>query len=185
MSTTRFKKTILRPEQAMQLQLIQLRDLYAGQVPELRRLFAVPNGGYRTDTEAGILKGMGQVAGVPDLELPVLNSSYTGLHIELKAPGKKESDEQRDWIAFLRSQGRCVQTCESVDAAWLVICWYLRRVPLPDIAKEVCRFREPLIVDQLYREIRCGQEMILNGVQLPQIASFAKFAERVGIKVEL
>jgi hypothetical protein len=36
----------------------------------------------------------------------------------------------------------------------------------------------------MYREVRCAQEVVLSGVPLSQIASFALFAERVGIKVD-
>jgi hypothetical protein len=112
-------------EQTLQQQLIQICHLYSGQEPLFGRLYHIPNGGYRSPVEAGILKSMGVRAGVPDLLLPVGCGTYNSLYIEMKRPGGKLSENQEDWIAFLRFEGHCVQICESVDAAWTVLCWYL------------------------------------------------------------
>ncbi|MFZ0094921.1 MAG: VRR-NUC domain-containing protein, partial [Pseudolabrys sp.] len=53
-----------RPEQVVQRALMQHLQLRG-----VRNLFAfhVPNGGGRSATEGAILKGMGVVAGVPDI----------------------------------------------------------------------------------------------------------------------
>ncbi len=47
-------------------------------------LFAVPNGGERSRTEAAIMKGEGTVAGVSDMILLLPNRKYHSLCIEFK-----------------------------------------------------------------------------------------------------
>jgi hypothetical protein len=140
-SQKRPRATARREEQSLQKLLIQLCALYAPRLPELNRLWHIPNGGGRAATEAKILVGQGQRAGVPDLELPLArpeslnlvhpSRGYHRLYIEVKRPGEEPSEDQRDWIGWLRSEGNCVQVCQSVDAAWATILWYLRpRFPI-------------------------------------------------------
>ena len=52
--------------------------------PELRFLYAVPNGGFRHKSVAGRMKAQGARAGVPDFNLDVARGPYHGLRIELK-----------------------------------------------------------------------------------------------------
>lgn len=60
-------------------------------------LFAVPNGGLRSPTQAQRLKREGQTAGAPDL---VLLSPRGALLLELKTPTGRQSEEQ---VEFQRS----------------------------------------------------------------------------------
>jgi hypothetical protein len=60
------------------------------------------------------------VAGVPDLFLAIPNKDYHGLFIEMKRETKsKVSDNQKEVIALLKSQGYAVEICygfqEAVD----------------------------------------------------------------------
>lgn len=74
--------------------------------PELRWLFAVPNGGARARKTAVDLKAEGVKPGVPDYLLPVQRGGYVGLAIELKRlDGGRTSPEQREWLAHLEAQG--------------------------------------------------------------------------------
>lgn len=99
--------------------------------PQLKYLFAIPNGGYRDKREAAKLKAMGVKAGVPDLCLPVPMYYWHGLYIELKRPdskGKKAgqtSDEQDEWIAFLTKQGYRVIVSYGWEKARDYLIWYL------------------------------------------------------------
>lgn len=93
-------------------------------VPALGRLYAIPNGGYRDKITAGKLKAEGVKKGVPDVFLPLTCPRFAGLYVELKRPKttkagvrKSEvvdqragttSDEQDDWIGYLRSVGYAV-----------------------------------------------------------------------------
>ena len=61
------------------------------------RIFAIPNGGFRSRATAARLKAEGVSPGVPDLFVPAHN-----LWIEMKrVKGGVVSPEQKDWIAYL------------------------------------------------------------------------------------
>ena len=99
--------------------------------PELKYLYAIPNGGFRDKREAAKLRATGVKAGVPDLCLPVRRGKWSGLYIELKRPiqaGKtkgKVSDEQKDWIQFLMSQGYGAVVCYGWEQARDMIIQYM------------------------------------------------------------
>jgi len=71
------------------------------------------------------LKPMGVKAGFPDLNLPIPRCGYLGLYIELKTPIGSATPEQKDWIAFLSSQGYFACVCKGEDAARRVIIDYI------------------------------------------------------------
>lgn len=79
--------------------------------PELRYMYASPNGKWRNKIDAANLKAEGVKKGVPDVSLLVRRHNYSGLFIELKRPesvGKTQgitSDEQIDFMIFLQAQG--------------------------------------------------------------------------------
>jgi hypothetical protein len=77
------------------------------------RIFAIPNGGYRTRSTAAKLKAEGVMRGVPDLFIPAHN-----LWIEMKrSKGGVLSPEQRDWINYLEMLGNTVFVCHGADHA--------------------------------------------------------------------
>ena len=77
------------------------------------RIFAIPNGGYRTTAGAAKMKATGVSAGVPDLYVPEWN-----LWIEMKRQkGGTVSAVQKDWLAYLASIGdRCIVAKGCADA---------------------------------------------------------------------
>lgn len=87
--------------------------LHLGKWPELRWLHHIPNGGSRGDDarsrqiRGAALKAEGVKTGVSDLCLPVKRGEFSGLYIEMKKPGKlkSESKEQKEFGAFVQSQG--------------------------------------------------------------------------------
>lgn len=89
------------------------------QFPELARAFAVPNGGQRDKITAAKLKHEGVKSGVPDVFFPLPCKQYAGLFVEMKRSADKAtkrragttSNEQDDWIAYLRSVGYAVSVC--------------------------------------------------------------------------
>lgn len=111
-------------EHAEQCTLIQwFDDNYA---PLKGRLFAVPNGGKRSKSEAVKLKREGVRAGVPDLMLPVARHGYHGLFIEMKRlKYSSTSKEQKDWHEFLTKQGYKVVVCKGHERAQEAIKCYL------------------------------------------------------------
>jgi hypothetical protein len=88
-------------------------------VPQLARCFAVPNGGERDKITAAKLKHEGVKRGVPDIFLPLPCPQFAGLFIEMKRSADKAtkrragttSNEQDDWIAYLRSVGYACSVC--------------------------------------------------------------------------
>lgn len=101
--------------------------------PELKLLFAIPNGGERNKIVAANLKAEGVKDGVPDLFLPVARHGCNGLFIELKRPksqGKQrgyQSPEQEVWEPLLREQGYGVAICLGWEAVRDCLIQYLTR----------------------------------------------------------
>lgn len=99
-------------ESQEQQALFQWVAIAERQHPELRLLYAVPNGGYRNKVTAATLKSEGVKSGVPDMCLPVARGPYHGLYIELKRrKGGKISDTQTEWIQALRAHKYSAVVC--------------------------------------------------------------------------
>jgi hypothetical protein len=93
--------------------------------PELKLLFAIPNGGSRHKLEAYSLKRQGVKAGIPDMLLPIARGHYHGLFIELKVGKNKTSDNQDFWINELQKQGYKVNVCYGFEETRETILQYL------------------------------------------------------------
>lgn len=86
------------------------------QYPSISKLlFAIPNGGFRSKTEASIMKGEGVVSGVSDLILLYSNGIYNSLCLEMKAPGGKQTENQKAWQRLAESHGNKYAICHSLD----------------------------------------------------------------------
>lgn len=89
------------------------------QLPELKWIFAVPNGGLRDKITAAKLKHEGVKSGVPDVMVPIPCARYAGLFVEMKRSADKAtkrragvtSDNQDEWIGYLRSVRYAVSVC--------------------------------------------------------------------------
>jgi hypothetical protein len=110
------------PEQEIQRAVFQhlairgARDCFA---------FHVPNGGWRSPTEAAIMKGIGVKAGVPDI-VAVRGGRFFGL--ELKASNGRPTAAQRDAHAALSAAGATVAVaCGLDDALTRLELWGLLR----------------------------------------------------------
>jgi hypothetical protein len=113
----------LKAEEQLQRAVCALLAIY-----EARGLLCfahVPNGGYRTPAEAGILKAMGVKRGIPDLL--VWTGEGHSFGIELKGPKGKESDAQVLFRSTLETLGHRVYVCWSVDEVEAAL--RLERVP--------------------------------------------------------
>lgn len=97
------------------------------QYPRLTlNLFAVPNGGARWRTEAGIMKGEGVTAGVADLLLLYPAKGYHGLCIEMKTPDGKQQATQKAWQKAVEDAGYKYVICHSVEEFIEEVNAYLR-----------------------------------------------------------
>lgn len=77
------------------------------------RIFAIPNGGWRSRATAARLKAEGVARGVPDLFVP-----YYRLWIEMKrVKDGRLSPDQNDWIRYLTESGYTCITCYGAEDA--------------------------------------------------------------------
>lgn len=119
-------------EHVEQVFLFKWAFFQAAAYPELRLMFAIPNGGSRGGTElqrkinGKNLKDEGVRSGVPDILLPVARQGYHGLFIEMKYGKNKPSTEQKEWIESLRNQNYKAEVCYSCDEARNLIMNYLQ-----------------------------------------------------------
>lgn len=112
-------------EDIIQIQIIRWCDLNQGKYPMLGDIHHSPNGGKRNVMEASKFKKMGTRAGFPDLELLYPKGKYHGLFIELKAPGGKATDKQKEWINKLNSRGYYAKVCVGFEEAKNTILEYI------------------------------------------------------------
>ena len=115
-----------RTEHAEAVTLMKAVRLHEGKHPELRLLFAVPNGGDRHPAVASKMKAEGVKAGVPDYVLPVARGGFHGLVIELKTATGSASREQKQWLTDLRDQGYRAEVCRGWQQAFDTLMEYLK-----------------------------------------------------------
>lgn len=86
--------------------------------PELRMIYAVPNGGQRSITTAVRLKRTGVKAGVPDICLDAARGGYHGLRLEFKRGSRGVvSPQQKWWHEELKKEGYFVAIVRSFEEA--------------------------------------------------------------------
>lgn len=112
-------------EDTEQIHLFDWAAMQSGKYPELLLLFHIPNGGKRNAREGARFKRMGVKAGVPDLFLPVPRGKHHGLFVELKSPGGRLSDHQREWLQKLAGSGYAACVCFGFEEAVRDITNYL------------------------------------------------------------
>ena len=120
------KRRQSKKEHFEQVALFQWCEWNRQKYPDLDLLFAIPNGGARNKSTAGMLKAEGVKAGVPDMLLPVPARGMCGLFIEMKVLPNRPSKEQEKWIEALRNKGYRVAVCYSWLEAVEQIRQYLK-----------------------------------------------------------
>lgn len=98
------------------------------QYPQLRWMFAIPNGGGRSMQQGAALKAEGVKGGVADVCLPVVIQYSPGLYIEMKRRTGVPSDvskDQIDFAAFVVRQGYCWIPCFGWEQARAAVVTYL------------------------------------------------------------
>ncbi len=123
MSTRTYR---LDEEHEEQKHLMEWAESQKQKYPQLRALFAVPNGGHRHISIARRLKAEGVKRGVPDLVLPFPFNGYAGMFVEMKKRvGGEVSKEQKEWREMLTGYGYCVRVCAGWEVAKDAIIEYL------------------------------------------------------------
>jgi hypothetical protein len=80
-------------------------------------IYAVPNGGARSPTEAIRLRAEGVRPGIPDVNIDIPSPTYHGMRIEFKKVGGVTSTAQKRKHKLLRQAGYHVVTCYTADEA--------------------------------------------------------------------
>jgi hypothetical protein len=112
-----------KDESVLQIQCVEYFRL---QYPKLiKRLWAIPNGGFRNIATAVRLKREGVLAGVPDLFLSIPRGGFGGLFIEMKAKSGKLSDSQKEFIEE-HEQDYKIVTAKSLDEFMKAVRDYLK-----------------------------------------------------------
>jgi hypothetical protein len=93
--------------------------------PELKMMFAIPNGFMSTIRQRSKMVVEGMQSGVPDIFLAVAKKNYHGLFMEMKIKGGRISPNQQDWLKRLDEQGYYDSVCYSADEAIELVKWYL------------------------------------------------------------
>jgi hypothetical protein len=93
--------------------------------PQLRWFAHIPNGGARDLREGAKFKAMGVKKGIPDYILPFPTLNFAGLWIELKVGKNYPTNEQLEWIDYLRKVGYSCHVCYGWEEAKKAIEEYL------------------------------------------------------------
>lgn len=115
-----------RPEHDLQCSIVQWASIHERQYPELKWLYAIPNGSYKSAKSAKEFQEEGLKSGVPDLCLPIPRGGYGALYIELKSPTGKLSENQRKWLQGLMDVGNLCLEARTYERVTQVILDYLK-----------------------------------------------------------
>lgn len=118
-------RTAKLTEHGLQVSVFQWAEIAQAQYPELRMMFAIPNGGQRNKIVAAKLKAEGVRAGVLDVFLAVSRNGYHGLWIEHKVGKNTLTKEQAWWYAKLKLEGYQVVLSRSFERTREAIMEYL------------------------------------------------------------
>lgn len=106
-------------------------------IPELRWLFAIPNGGSRHVLEAVNLKRQGVKKGISDLALLSPKGRYHGLLLELKVGKNIPTKEQTEFLLKQNLLGYCGVICYGHEEAIEVIKKYLNSSDLSECIRGI------------------------------------------------
>jgi len=92
-------------------------------------LFAVPNGGRRSRTEAAIMKAEGVTAGVADLILLEARGGWGALCLEMKTESKdsRQSVGQKEWQKATERWGNKYVVCRTFEEFEAVVREYMAK----------------------------------------------------------
>ena len=107
-----------------QAALFKWAQYHEAALPELRMMYAVPNGGLRDVRVARKMKAEGVKAGVLDINLDVPRGGYHGLRIEMKYGKNKPTEKQRMWMDRYKSYNYKVEVCYNwIDAKNAILAY--------------------------------------------------------------
>ena len=113
----KLKRRNAQPEAVEQAKVIAWARANENNYPYLWMLHNSLNGLKRTKNAQGKAKQQGMLSGVPDLFLPVKNSYFSGLYIEMKSAKGRVSVEQSRYLKCAAENGYSVVVCYSANEA--------------------------------------------------------------------
>ena len=124
----RVKRKRLTVEHDEQVSFIAWARAVEGQRPELKLLYAIPNGGFRSARTAVAMKAEGVRRGIPDIHFPCpkADKGLCGMWIEMKATSTgRLSAAQKEVHENLRAIGYRVVVAYTAAEAITSICEYM------------------------------------------------------------
>jgi len=124
----RVKQKRSTTEHDEQVSFISWARAVEGQHPELRLLYAIPNGGFRSIKTAVAMKAEGVRRGIPDIHFPCpkADKGLCGMWIEMKATSTgRLSAAQKEVHENLRAIGYQVVVAYTAIEAIKSICEYM------------------------------------------------------------
>ncbi len=113
-------------ESNIQQAFFQILALNEQKYPQLKWIYAVPNGGYRSITTAKRMKAEGQKSGVWDVCIPISVVDASCAYIEFKAGKNKLTENQEAFRDHLMNQFEYeFAVCRSVEEALAFVEEYL------------------------------------------------------------
>lgn len=91
------------------------------------RIIHIPNEGKRSQYVGRQLVAAGLAKGFPDLFIPIPKGGFHGMAIEMKFGKNTLTEEQRDWLRFLKDQGYAVHVSYSFEDARHKITQYMQQ----------------------------------------------------------
>ena len=115
------RRSIRREEEALQKSMVEWLRWAVPAPPDGPAFFHIPNGGWRTKTEAAILKAMGVKRGAPDLGM-IWRGRFLGP--EVKVPGEGLEPHQTALHHEWRLAGAVMTTVHSIEELrnFLIVC---------------------------------------------------------------
>lgn len=114
-------------EQKEQIKFIKWVRKHEEKRPDLRKIFAIPNGGFRHWKVARDMKAEGQRSGVWDICLFAARGGYTALWIEMKYGSNGLSKNQKIMRDLFIEEGALCVVCYSSDSAIVEVEEYLSK----------------------------------------------------------
>lgn len=151
-------------------------------------LFAVPNGGARSRTEAAIMKAEGVTAGVTDLILLLGRGGFNALCIEMKTTDRRSalSDAQIEWRSLTITNGNRHVVCRTLEEFQSEIRWYMAR-PANNEPRDEITCARPIVppsieeIERAFGKIRrhkINHQSIKTAKQFPATLSAALPSQR-------
>lgn len=120
------KETVGLKEADEQVKLFNWIREAAEHIPELRFVYSTLNGVKLPIGLAVKAKKQGNLKGVPDIVWPYNNGEFSGLYIELKVGYNTPSQEQKEYIQFLKDNKYKAEVCYGHIDAINTFCNYIK-----------------------------------------------------------